>query len=152
MKLNPFQKKPSISDTDLNITPFLSLMVVLIPVLLVSAKFSLLAQYDIYSNDVGVAPTEHVQKEIVPYRLVITTDTVMLYQGGRSLFAGSLITSRAALLQDFKEKMGELSESAPLSIQIKTPLSYQDMVGLLDIIHQSNSVFSSVSVAVKEGV
>ncbi|EHK2924763.1 biopolymer transporter ExbD [Vibrio parahaemolyticus] len=157
MKLSPFRQKKATADADLDITPFLSLMVVLIPVLLVSVKFSLLAQYDVHSEPLlpqsDVVTQAHDQSASAPpYRLVVTEDALTLYQGKKAHFEWQGLSERDALVSAFSEAINALDIQAPLFIQLQATHSYQEMVSLLDVLHQHQSVFSSVSVDVKEGL
>ncbi|EJG1885667.1 biopolymer transporter ExbD [Vibrio parahaemolyticus] len=152
MKFLPFKRSTEARETDLNITPFLSLMVVLIPVLLVSVKFSLLAQYDVHTSG---AQSEQVQTQdplILPYRLRITPQDLTLFQGEASLLVVDDLTDREAVAKALSSVIEGLSDKAPLAIELEANASYQEMVGLLDVLHQYDAVFSSVSIDVKEGV
>lgn len=157
MKFSPFKQHRAPADADLDITPFLSLMVVLIPVLLVSVKFSLLAQYDVHSEPLlpqqeMVVQTHDESASAPPYRLVVTEEALTLTQGETTHFEWQGLSERKALVSAFTEAINELNIQAPLYIQLQATHSYQDMVSLLDVLHQHESVFSSVSITVKEGL
>ncbi|ALR95750.1 hypothetical protein [Vibrio alginolyticus] len=145
MILNPFNRKASENDTDLNITPFLSLMVVLIPVLLVSAKFSLLAHYDVYSR----ADDLFVNEAVAPYVLKVTEHDVLLSRGDSVLFKHD-VADRAALALALTTHVQALSTPAPLSISLEASYSYQEIVGLFDVLSPFYQVFPSISVRVEE--
>ncbi len=149
MKLNPFQKGAGAEDADIDITPFMSLMVVLIPVLLVSVKFSVLAQYDVHSNVVSPPAVSADAPIPVAYRLVITEQSLALTQGEQTLFSGEL-TQLADWLPAFQQRLLTLTDKAPLLVSLQAPHSYQKIVSLLDILHQPGLAFSSVSVDVHE--
>ncbi|MCG9702274.1 biopolymer transporter ExbD [Vibrio natriegens] len=157
MKFSPFKQNHTSADADLDITPFLSLMVVLIPVLLVSVKFSLLAQYDVHSEPLlpqqeTVVQTHDASASVPPYRLVVKGDALTLFQGKKAHFEWQGFSEREALVSAFTKAIDELQIQAPLYIQLQATHSYQDMVSLLDVLHQHESVFSSVSITVKEGL
>ncbi|MCD1416904.1 biopolymer transporter ExbD [Vibrio parahaemolyticus] len=157
MKFSPFKQQHTTADVDLDITPFLSLMVVLIPVLLVSVKFSLLAQYDVHSEPLQLPQEEVAQMHdesasAQPYRLEVKEDVLTLSQGEVTYFEWQGLSEREALVSAFTEAINELDVKAQLFIQLQATHSYQDMVSLLDMLHQHEAVFSSVSITVKEGV
>ncbi|EHK6028631.1 hypothetical protein C4G95_RS23025 [Vibrio parahaemolyticus] len=145
MKSNPFNRKASESDADLNITPFLSLMVVLIPVLLVSAKFSLLAHYDVFSrgNDL------FAKESAAPYVLNVTDHDVVLSRGELVLFEHE-VDDKAALVTALTVHLQALSTPAPLLISLEASYSYQEVVGLFDVFSPFYHVFPSISVRVEE--
>lgn len=145
MKSNPFNRKASENDTELNITPLLSLMVVLIPVLLVSSNFSLLAHYDVYSrpNDL------FVKEAAAPYVLKVTDHDVLLSRGELVLFEHE-VTDRAALVSALRTYLQALSTPAPLSVSLEASYSYQEIVGLFDVLSPFYEVFPSISVRVEE--
>ncbi len=145
MKSNPFNRKASGSDTDLNITPFLSLMVVLIPVLLVSAKFSLLAHYDVYSR----ANDAFVKEAAAPYVLRVMDNEVLLSRGETVLFEHE-VADKAALVSALTVYLQALSISAPLTVSLEASYSYQDIVGLFDVLSPFYEIFPSISVRVEE--
>lgn len=149
MKNNPFHKKASGNETDLNITPFLSLMVVLIPVLLVSAKFSLLAHYDVYAQPDPVVSSSSEPRTVTPYLLRVTSQELILLQADKTLFRHE-VADRASLISALTAHLHGLSESAPLSISLEASYSYQDIVGLFDLLAPYDEVFSSISMDVKE--
>ncbi|MFV0486460.1 MAG: biopolymer transporter ExbD [Vibrio fluvialis] len=152
MKFSPFGKDKASVEADLDITPFLSLMVVLIPVLLVSVKFSLLAQYDVHSEpQQNVVAVQNSKPSVAPYRLKITRNDFKLTQG-RHLLLDAGLDDRKALVEDIENVIAGLKSKAPLYIQLEATHSYQSMVSLLDILHQHEAVFSSVSIDVKENV
>lgn len=138
----PFNKKASETEVDLNITPFLSLMVVLIPVLLISAKFSLLAHYDVYSRTDDVS----IQASTVPYMLQVKEHQVLLSRGEQKLFQHDVV-DRESFSAALTAYLQTLSEPAPLSISLDASHSYQDIVGLFDALAPFYKVFSSMSVA-----
>lgn len=150
MKINPFQNKAFVDEADLNITPFLSLMVVLIPVLLVSAKFSLLAQYNVYQQPESALEEFAESNTLTPYLLRITEDELVLSQGETQLFQHE-IADRMALKQALHQFLQTLSEPTPLQISLESVYTYQDVVGLLDVIHSFSSKFLSISMNVAEG-
>ncbi|EHH1078758.1 hypothetical protein J7I01_004452 [Vibrio parahaemolyticus] len=157
MKFSPFKQKKTTEDVDLDITPFLSLMVVLIPVLLISVKFSLLAQYDVHSEPLlpqqeEVSQSHDESASAPPYRLVVTENALALYQGEDTRFEWQDLAKRETLVTAFNEAISALDIQAPLFIQLQATHSYQDMVSLLDVLHQHKSVFSSVAIDVKEGL
>ncbi|HGZ7315112.1 TPA: hypothetical protein ACOL2D_004545 [Vibrio parahaemolyticus] len=145
MKTNPFNRKASENSTELNITPFLSLMVVLIPVLLVSAKFSLLAHYDVYSraNDV------FAKEAAAPYVLRVTGSEVLLSRGESVLFEHE-VADKAVLVSALRMHLQTLSTSAPLTVSLESSYSYQEIVGLFDVLSPFYVVFPSISVRVEE--
>ncbi len=145
MKSNPFNRKALENSTELNITPFLSLMVVLIPVLLVSAKFSLLAHYDVYSraNDV------FAKEAAAPYVLQVTDSDVLLSRGESVLF-GHDVADRAGLVSALRVYLQALSTPAPLTVSLEASYSYQEIVGLFDVLSPFYEVFPSISVRVEE--
>lgn len=149
MKNNPFHKKALENATDLNITPFLSLMVVLIPVLLVSAKFSLLAHYDVYAQPDQVVSSSSGLKTAPPYMLRVTGQELILLQGRKTLFRHG-VADRASLISALTAHLYSLSDSAPLSISLEASYSYQYIVELFDLLAPYDEVFTSISMDVKE--
>ncbi len=145
MKSDPFNRKASENGTELNITPFLSLMVVLIPVLLVSAKFSLLAHYDVYSR----ANDAFVKEAAAPYVLRVTDSDVLLSRGESVLFEHE-VTDKAVLVSALRMHLQALSTSAPLTVSLEASYSYQEIVGLFDVLSPFYEVFPSISVRVEE--
>ncbi|MFA0000188.1 hypothetical protein [Vibrio sp. 10N.261.46.A3] len=149
MKNNLLQRKASGNETDLNITPFLSLMVVLIPVLLVSARFSLFAQYEVYAQPNSSVSSSSQLRSIAPYLLRVTDTEFILLQDGKVLFRHE-VADRASLISTLTGRLNSLSESAPLSISLEASYSHQDIVGLFDLLAPYAEVFSSVSMDVKD--
>lgn len=144
MKSNPFNRKASENGTELNITPFLSLMVVLIPVLLVSAKFSLLAHYDVYSRANDVFSKEGA----TPYVLRVTDSDVLLSRGESVLFVHE-VADKEVLVSALRMHFQTLSTPAPLTVSLESSYSYQEIVGLFDVLSPFFKVFPSISVRVE---
>jgi len=145
MRLVPLNRRASENDSELNITPFLSLMVVLIPVLLVSAKFSLLAHYDVYSrtNDV------FAKEAVAPYVLRVTDAEVLLSRDKAVLFEHE-VADKTSLVSALTAHLQTLSTSAPLLISLEASYSYQEIVGLFDVLSPFYQVFPSISVRMAE--
>ncbi len=150
MKLNPFRKESSEDVADIDITPFLSLMVVLIPVLLVSVKFTVLAQYDIHSNLASsTVATEQSSTSSSFYRLSISERQLVLHYDGKPLFSETLNVEKN-WREQLQKMLDVLTDKAPLVIELKASHSYQLMIDLLDVVNQKDQVFSSVSVDVED--
>ena len=149
MKNNPFHIKAPLNEVDLNITPFLSLMVVLIPVLLVGAKFSLLAHYEVYTQPNPVVSSSSKLRTVAPYLLRVTSHELILSQAEKILFRHE-VADRATLTSALTARLNGLSEPASLSISLEAPYSHQDVVELFDLLAPYDEVFSSISIDIKE--
>lgn len=153
MKTSMFNKmalklKP---DVELDITPFLSLMVVLIPVLLISAKFTIFAEYTLHS-DSPVSQEVKGTNELTqpPFKMLVSTDEIRLYQGDKVLLSTPL-KKIGTFSDSLDDVLSDKKVPAPLVIDLMTDVSYQKVVDILDIANLHPDNFSAVSVTVSRG-
>ncbi len=138
-------------DVELDITPFLSLMVVLIPVLLISAKFTILAEYTLHSGS-SVSQEVKGANELSqpPFKMLVRTDEIRLYQGNKALLSAPL-AEMDHLSDSLDDVLSDKKVAAPLVIDLKADVSYQKIVDILDIANLHPDNFSAVSVTVSRG-
>ncbi|HFK4418717.1 TPA: biopolymer transporter ExbD [Vibrio parahaemolyticus] len=138
-------------DVELDITPFLSLMVVLIPVLLISAKFTIFAEYTLHSGS-SVPQEVKGANELTqpPFKILVSTDEISLYQGDKMLLSAPL-KKIGTFSDSLDDVLSDKKISAPLVIDLMTDVSYQKIVDILDIANLHPDNFSAVSVTVSRG-
>ncbi|WP_140079497.1 hypothetical protein [Vibrio parahaemolyticus] len=110
-----------------------------------SAKFSLLAHYDVYSRANDAFATEAA----APYVLRVTDSAVLLSRADSVLFEQE-VTDKAALASALTVYLQALVTPAPLTVSLEASYSYQDIVGLFDVLSPFYEVFPSISVRVEE--
>ncbi|MFA1562799.1 biopolymer transporter ExbD [Aliivibrio fischeri] len=153
MKNTIYKKKLVSSTNDLDVTPFLSLMVVLIPVLLLMVKFNLLGEYDM--NTSFPSSKESLNNslsvnELKNYKLIIRKNIIILKQDNTDK---PIISSHNSLESKLDDEFNKLDiHSISLHLQIETKYSYQDMVKLLDIINMYKDKLNSLSISTKSVV
>lgn len=134
---------------DIDVTPFMSLMVVLIPILLVSAKFSIFAEYHIDS-----APSKGgggYQQEATESLLIkVDTQKIVLILEGETPATLLTVNNREpnealALLEVFFQKWDKM---ASVEIHLPGNYAYKGLVQVLDVVNQHKAQFGSVSVKV----
>ncbi|WP_298771142.1 biopolymer transporter ExbD [uncultured Shewanella sp.] len=146
----PGSKEPE----ELDITPFMSLMIVLIPVLLISLKFTLLANYDISNNTPPQNVTKqksNTDKKMILYRLLVKKDKALLQQNSRILFEVG-IEDKDAIEHQLLNLLENQKAKPSIVLDIESDHSYQTIVNLLDMLNQHGDKFSSISLSVKEGL
>lgn len=141
---------------DLDVTPFLSLMVVLIPVLLIMVNFTVLSDYNmqVYSQSQSLSHQKQQAKLATHhfYRLVIYKNEAVLKEENKdkSLFRSALDGSLANKLNNV---FGEVDkQSISLIVDVEAIHTYQKMVLLFDVLNTYKDKISSMSIFVKDGL
>lgn len=139
-----FHRKRKTIDTELNITAFLNLMVVLIPFLLITAAFSQITVLDLHmpgvTNNTSHKPPpvqlqmilRHQQLEVGD--AVATTFTIIPQKNGLHDFANA-----NAALQKLKAEHGNINE---ITLLLEEDIDYDNLIKAMDACRYSNTLIN----------
>jgi biopolymer transport protein ExbD len=147
--IKSFLNKKSRSEPNIDVTAFMSLMIVLIPVLLINIQFELFAQYDIYTKP-NQTVVNNINSKTKPLILIIDSNAVTLTQGDKKLLSVSN-KDKELLKPKLSDAFNKLTTKSNITVKIKTKYIYQDMVNLMDFVNQFKDKFNSVDVKVDKG-
>lgn len=151
-----FVKRRDLDDGDLDITPFMNLMIVLVPVLLMSMVFSQITILRLNLPDLtgSVTPSleENRQLEVVlrksslevyfPSGVLIKTIVPIETQDGEKLDYATLSLVLREIKKQFKDKSDVLLLSEP-------DVSYQSLVSTMDTVRGFRTVVATSAVEVE---
>ena len=151
-----YQYKPS-EDADLDITSFMNLMIVLVPVLLLSITFTQISVHEIKLPDLtgGTTASEESQSQL---EVVVSDEGFsVFYPDKRSLIkelplldgdAGKAydFSGLSLVLQDVKS---QISERRDILLLADVNLSYQDLVSTMDAVKSYRTVLAASVVEVE---
>lgn len=151
-----YQYKPT-DDAELDITSFMNLMIVLVPVLLLSITFTQISVHEIKLPDLtgGTAASSESQSQL---EVVVADDGFSIfYPDKRSLIKElPLLDSDAGLAYDFaglssvlQEVKSQMSERRDILLLADVNLSYQDLVSTMDAVKSYRTVLAASVVEVE---
>lgn len=151
-----FAKRQELEEADLDITPFMNLMIVLVPVLLISMVFSHITILQLNLPDLTgqVTPSaeRNRQLEVVlrksgfevyyPSGVLIKTIDARKTDAGDELDYGTL----SLVLQEIKKQVKDKSDVLVLS---EAEVSYQSLVSTMDTVRAFRTVVATSAVEVE---
>ncbi len=151
-----YQYKPT-DDAELDITSFMNLMIVLVPVLLLSITFTQISVHEIKLPDLtgGTAVSDESQSQL---EVVVSNDGFSIfYPDKRSLIKElPLLESDAGQYYDFaglssvlQEVKSQMSERRDILLLADINLSYQDLVSTMDAVKSYRTVLAASVVEVE---
>ncbi|GAB1263084.1 ExbD/TolR family protein [Aurantivibrio plasticivorans] len=151
-----FQYKPE-DDADIDITSFMNLMIVLVPVLLLSITFTQISVHEIKLPDLtgGFASSAESQSQLEV--LVNDKGFAVYYPDKRSLIKKlPLLKTEQGSAYDYQtlsmvlqEVKAQLSERRDIVLLADHSLSYQDLVATMDTVKSYRTVLAASVVEVE---
>ncbi len=138
------------SDADLDVTPFLSFMVVLIPVLLLLVRFSTIDAYDISTatlNEQDSSIASPLNYESLKFSLIIKDNRYYLKNDKVDLLDGVLTS--VVSLQKISKYINGTNANIDLNIVVEPNLKYMEVVNILDFLNEAKEKISSLSISVR---
>jgi len=151
-----FRKRMDIEESDLDITPFMNLMIVLVPVLLMSMVFSHITILELNLPDLTGSVTQSAEKNR-QLEVVLRKDSLEVY-----FPSGRLVKSippketdqgdkldfdtLSLVLQEIKKEVKDKSDVLVLS---EADVSYQSLVSTMDTVRAFRTVVATSAVEVE---
>ena len=151
-----FRKRMDIEESDLDITPFMNLMIVLVPVLLMSMVFSHITILELNLPDLTGSVTQSAEKNR-QLEVVLRKDSLEVYSP-----SGRLVKSippketeegdkldfdtLSLVLQEIKKEVKDKSDVLVLS---EAEVSYQSLVSTMDTVRAFRTVVATSAVEVE---
>jgi biopolymer transport protein ExbD len=151
-----FAKRRDQDEADLDITPFMNLMIVLVPVLLMSMVFSQITVLELNLPDLTGAVVQSAEKNR-QLEVVLRKDSVEVYfpsgvlikeitakdtEDGKKLDYGTL----SLVLQEVKKQVKDKTDVLVLS---EPAVSYQALVSAMDTVRGFRTVVATTAVEVE---
>ncbi|MEX1033642.1 MAG: biopolymer transporter ExbD [Cellvibrionaceae bacterium] len=151
-----YKYKPT-DDAELDITSFMNLMIVLVPVLLLSITFTQISIHEINLPDLtgGAAVSEKSQAQL---EVVVNSEGFSVYYPDRRSLVSELplletesgtaydFQGLSAVLQDIKSQM---SERRDILLLADRQLDYQSLVSTMDVVKSYRTVLAASVVEVE---
>ena len=151
-----FAKPRNLEESDIEITPFMNLMIVLVPVLLISMVFNHITILRLNLPDLTGSVTQSLEKnrqlEVVlrksaievyfPSGVLIKTIEARQTEEGEKLDYGTL----SLVMQEIKRQVGEKSDILLLS---EADVEYQSLVSTMDTVRGFTTVVATSAVEVE---
>ncbi|TOG86224.1 hypothetical protein [Vibrio parahaemolyticus] len=137
------------SDADLDVTPFLSFMVVLIPVLLLLVRFSTIDAYDISTatlNEQDSSIASPVSYDFLKLSLIVKNDKYYLKNDKVDLLDGTLTS--VVSLQKISKYINNINVNIDLDLIVEPGLKYMEVVNVLDSLNKAKGKINSLSISV----
>ncbi|HIF9373428.1 TPA: biopolymer transporter ExbD [Photobacterium damselae] len=141
---NLFNNEKNNSNNELDVTAFLGLMIVLVPILLVSVKFTVLGDLLVNGANSGAGSENTINEQMVTKTasLELYENKVKLYVDGKQ----SSILNWSELSGFNFGAIGKSNKDISMMIKVHDEVEYQKVVNVLDLINKYTNHFKSISV------
>ncbi|MGR5366464.1 ExbD/TolR family protein [Photobacterium damselae] len=130
-------------SNELDVTAFLGLMIVLVPILLVSVKFTVLADISVNASS-NASTIMRINNESKQKILKIE-----LYSSEIKLYIDDKLDKviNWDLLNEFHfDKLKDIDDSMSVVIKVQNDIEYQKVIDVLDLVNKNSVFFGSISV------
>lgn len=131
-----WRKRRDDPDTEINITAFMNLMVILVPFLLITAVFSRITILDLNLPTDSQAGTSKPDKPEMQIEVIVRTDYIEIGDRQNGLIKTIEITEDGSHLKETSELLQQIKARYPekrdVSLLLETNIAYERLVEMMD--------------------
>ena len=131
-----WRKRRQEPDTDINITAFMNLMVILVPFLLITAVFSRITILDLNLPAEGGVSEQQVQKPTLQLEVIARADRIEIGDRTNGLLKAVDIKEDGSHLHEISELLQQIKARHPdkqdISLLLEADTAYEKIVDMMD--------------------